>query len=616
MKRRASTTTTQATTQATTTGSLKRAMDEFGDGMRESLDALGRNLSCAICMSLPRKPVKLACSHYFCSECIEALFSNPKATCPTCRAPCRKRESRRDERFEEIVEAFTGVLACAARAMDVDEVPFASQIPREQLEANGVGQRARRTSASMLKNLRANMKPLAPVALPCGAHEVQGEEPASKRRKQAGASSSAANKTTDEERQRRLWTGPVIDPSAEVQGEHKCAFCKRGSEVGENVQNFKEGKQNVWSHVTCALWAPQCVDAGGKRKGSTPNLINVCKEARRASRLRCAHCKKTGAAAGCFNGSCRKSYHIWCARLAHGTTFDDVDYSLTCGPHSITQSTPTRTRPRVEFDTSNLERLASVAPSDASYDLIDDGNPPKPHIVGSHLTASEKALLLEFCDTFDCVRELSVTSQTTHVVMGKSKVTKEMLLKTRSEKYFFGVINGCWILSSAWIHESNRANKMVDEDKFEIQGDTFGNERGPMRGRLAPGEPIFTSAHFIFAGAFDEVKSLEPTMMFARKAGASTSRIVDVEDVTAIAAQNADIQATSAHQVFIIVDDGAMKTAKRRRLIERVVPFAKTFRNAAAILPVRWLLDSISRREMSEFEANTIEALENASVAA
>lgn len=614
MKRRASTTTTTTTTQAMTTtpGSLKRAMDAFGDDMREPLDSLGRNLSCAICMSLPRKPVKLACSHYFCSECIEPLFSNPKATCPTCRAPCRKRESRRDERFEEIVEAFTGVLACAARAMDVDEVPFASQIPREQLEANGVGKRARRTSASMLKNLRANM--MKPLAMP---EDQTGEEPASKKRKKGGPSSStAANETTGEERRRRLWTGPVIDPSAKVQGEKKCAFCKRGSEVGENVQNFKEGKQNVWSHVTCALWAPQCVDAGGKRKGSTPNLINVCKEARRASRLRCAHCKKTGAAAGCFNGSCRKSYHIWCGRLAHGTTFDDVDYSLTCGPHSITQSTPTRTRPKVEFDTSNLERLASVAPSDDSYDVIEYGNPPKPHIVGSHLTDSEKALLLEFCDTFDCVRELSVTSQTTHVVMGKSKLTKEKLLKTRSEKYFFGVINGCWILSSAWIHESNRANEMVDEKKFEIQGDTLGNKGGPMRGRLEPGAPIFTSAHFIFAGAFDEVKSLEPTMMFARKAGATTSRIADVEDATAIEAQNADIQATSAQQVFIIVDDDAMKTAKRRRLIERVVPFAKTFRNAAAILPVRWLLDSISRREMSEFEANTIEALENASVAA
>ena len=608
MKRRASTAPT------TTTGSLKRAVEDFGGDLRESLDELGRNLSCAICMSLPRKPVKLACSHYFCVECIETLFTNPKATCPTCRAPCRKRESRRDERFEEIVEAFTGVLACAARAMDVDEVPFASQIPREQLKANGVGKQARRTSVSLLKNLRANMKPLAPVALPSGTHEDQGKEPASKRRKQAGASSSAANKTTDEERQRRLWTGPVIDPSAKVQGEHKCAFCKRGSEVGEDVQNFKEGKQNVWSHVTCALWAPQCVNAGGEPKGSTPNLINVCKEARRASRLRCAHCKKSGAAAGCFNGSCRKSYHIWCARLAHGTTFDDVDYSLTCGPHSITQSTPTHTRPRVELDT-NLERLASVAPSDSSYDLIGGRNPPKPHIVGSHLTASEKALLLAFCDTFDCVRELSVTSQTTHVVMGKSKLTKEMFLKTRSEKYFFGVINGCWILSSAWIHESNRANEMVDEEQFEIQGDTLGNEGGPKRGRLVPGAPIFTSAHFIFAGAFG-VKSLEPTMMFARKAGATTSRIVDVEDDTAIAAQNADIQATSANQVFIIVEDGAMKTAKRRRLIERIVPFAKTFRNTAAILPMSWLLDSISRREMSEFESNTIEALENASVAA
>ena len=34
-----------------------------------SLDALGQHLCCAVCLSLPKKPTKLACSHYFCAAC-------------------------------------------------------------------------------------------------------------------------------------------------------------------------------------------------------------------------------------------------------------------------------------------------------------------------------------------------------------------------------------------------------------------------------------------------------------------------------------------------------------------------------------------------------------------
>ena len=47
-------------------------------------------------------------------------------------------------------------------------------------------------------------------------------------------------------------------------------------------------------------------------------MLMVPEEVRRARKLRCKRCKKTGAAMGCEVGTCPQTYHLPCAMLQVG----------------------------------------------------------------------------------------------------------------------------------------------------------------------------------------------------------------------------------------------------------------------------------------------------------
>src|SRR5665647_2262760 len=51
-------------------------------------------MTCVICNDVLKVPVKLECSHIFCSDCIKEWFLR-KRICPVCRAP--------SDRFPEVV---------------------------------------------------------------------------------------------------------------------------------------------------------------------------------------------------------------------------------------------------------------------------------------------------------------------------------------------------------------------------------------------------------------------------------------------------------------------------------------------------------------------------------
>lgn len=593
--------------------SVDGAMNAFRGSLTTTLKELGMHLCCSVCLELPQRPVKLACSHYFCAPCSRRVFEGAKPTCPTCRKPCTKRESREDERFASIVHSFTNVLAAVAGAVD-GEVPFGSQIPTEQLEVHNAGVQ-RRTSISRVKEIRATM-PLNMAAMREAAAMMRGEENVERvsSEETLGMPSTSRVHMPCGEPRRTAWTGPLIDPSAKVVGT-PCAFCKRGGEVGESVDTYEEkvkGKKMVAHvHRTCAMWAPLVVDSDAV--ASLPHvcgssLINVCKEVDRAKHLRCFVCKKMGAPMGCSDSKCRKSFHIWCARSLEGMTFDEDGFSLTCPVHSkaISSPQPKRLAPSPVMPSVKRRRTGSLEPSDADYESM---SLTKPHVVGSLLSTEEKNALMRFCTKFDCEYETTMSGQTTHVVMSNAKVDAERCIKKRSDKFFDGLRKGCWIVSASWVRTSLTKNRRVDEAEHEIMGDTFGNDGGPRRSRLKKGMKIFSGWHFVFFGTFTNEQKVSTCSQFASCDGASVSRIEDHKSFII------DPALRYASRVVIVVEDAPKKTSQAidAQYANELIPFAKRLpKPAEAIVFADYVINSVCRREAMHFGENSVCALERA----
>ena len=99
----------------------------------------------------------------------------------------------------------------------------------------------------------------------------------------------------------------------------ECAFCGQLSsseelreKVGPVYGPLKVGKKEVFMHELCAIWTPEIY------QDEVTNRLKGMKEAtRRCRKLTCTFCGEIGAGLGCFNNSCRATYHFLCAKTAN-----------------------------------------------------------------------------------------------------------------------------------------------------------------------------------------------------------------------------------------------------------------------------------------------------------
>ena len=162
-------------------------------------------------------------------------------------------------------------------------------------------------------------------------------------------------------------------PSTSNAGAEACAFCgscEENEEVGELIE--AEGKT---VHEMCALWAPQCYEDDDEE------VRNVDKELRRSKRLRCAHCGRGHAAIGCFVPSCRRSYHLSCARIA-GCQLVHEKFAMWCPIH--------RTQPMDETPADAIDDEEEPAEPDADVQQQQNG-----HEFRFTLTEQNDALVAE-----------------------------------------------------------------------------------------------------------------------------------------------------------------------------------------------------------------------------
>ena len=576
-------------------GSLRLALrDAHG-----ALDVLGAHLRCSVCLELPRAPASLKCLHYFCGACLRGVFASPTPRCPTCRRGCSRREVREDARFGAIVRAFTGVVAAVVREGGDDDAPYASQIPGSQMSPGRKGKR--RASASCIAAIRAKMPKInAPGA---DEKEVKEEEAMDARDGRARSGARARERTTPRARAttvdgvraaRGVREDVVRDLNADVVGD-KCAFCKRGSEVGERAVEFRETLGSTVAHETCALWAPLTTEKDGE-------LVNVASEAARARGLKCAVCKKGGAASGCSNGKCHKSYHIFCAFVDPGATFDEAGFSLTCAKHSEGLELSDVLGSTVAIRSPVRRSAESMTATSGSYELLplDRFAPNRFFIASSFLSDAEKKILNAFCEKFPAEHEPIVTSRTTHVVMSKvDELT--MVARKKSVKYFKGILNGSWIVSVGWLRAGMRQTTPALELPFEIKCDLQGNCDGPVRGRTQNKlTPLFAKFHFVFVGSAD-VKRLDVAMDLAQAGGAKIARVSESDLVS----RRIAFESASECKVVLVTQN----KESQQRYVEHLIPFAKTV-GAVAIVFEDFLLDSISSFDIQQLDEFLIDNLE------
>ncbi|XP_051566196.1 PHD finger protein 11 isoform X2 [Myxocyprinus asiaticus] len=115
-----------------------------------------------------------------------------------------------------------------------------------------------------------------------------------------------------------------------------CVLCQKSDET--EITGALSSKENISAHQNCLLFASgiYCKNSPTYDDLFGFAVDDVKQELRRGKRLRCPHCGKLGATAGCDVKRCKYSYHYPCAIEAHGRAIEDIakgSYKLFCKKH-------------------------------------------------------------------------------------------------------------------------------------------------------------------------------------------------------------------------------------------------------------------------------------------
>ncbi|KAJ8538456.1 hypothetical protein K7X08_027677 [Anisodus acutangulus] len=293
----------------------------------------------------------------------------------------------------------------------------------------------------------------------------------------------------------------------------QCAFCRSAEECevsgvmlsyvnGKPVKgdvNRVSGVINVHKH--CAEWAPNVYF-------EDDDAVNLESEVKRSRRITCFFCGVKGAALGCYDTSCRKSFHVPCAKLTPECRWDYDNFVMLCPLHANSKlpcevpGKQSKIRESIKRNSCIRQPKVSETPDNAATLQWKIQKKNKNLVLCcSALTADEKG----FVSTLKRLSGVTVVESwdlsVTHVIAS----TNEKGACRRTLKYLMGVLAGKWILSIDWIIASLEATEFVDEQQYEIKIDTHGIVDGPKLGRLRvlnKQPKLFNGYKFFFMGDF------------------------------------------------------------------------------------------------------------------
>ncbi|KAJ4754588.1 Protein BREAST CANCER SUSCEPTIBILITY 1-like protein [Rhynchospora pubera] len=292
-----------------------------------------------------------------------------------------------------------------------------------------------------------------------------------------------------------------------------CAFCRSAdiTEVSGEMVHYLNGVPTdpdhckdsaiVHSHKNCLEWAPDVYFEGDM-------AVNLVAELARSKRIKCSCCGIKGAALGCLESSCRKSFHFTCAKLVPECRWDNENFVMLCPLHHDSKlpmelSEPQkqiskRRAPKEVSSRSSAKILASKSGKEWSWL---SGSPCKWVLTCSSLSAEEKGLVSEFSRLIGAPISSSWSQNVTHVITS----TNEAGACKRTLKYLMAILSGKWILTLDWIKACMDAREPVSEEKFEVIVDVHGIRDGPRLGRLKASkkEPrLFNGMEFYLSGDY------------------------------------------------------------------------------------------------------------------
>ncbi|CAA7054605.1 unnamed protein product [Microthlaspi erraticum] len=294
-----------------------------------------------------------------------------------------------------------------------------------------------------------------------------------------------------------------------------CAFCQ-SSEVteasgemahyhsGEPVSaDFNGGSKLTHVHKNCAEWAPNVYF--NKR-----TAVNLDVELTRSRRISCSCCGLKGAALGCYNESCKNSFHVTCAKLMPECRWDNENFVMLCPLDASLklpcEETSPKGRKRKPTPKKPLQSQANQASDKTDTAELQSkpfhGLPKKLVLCCSGLTDDEKSVITEFAELSGVTISTKWEPSVTHVIVS----VDENGACRRTLKFMMGILEGKWILSIDWIKACMKDTKYVSEEPYEISMDVHGIREGPHIGRqraLNKKPKLFNGLKFYIMGDFE-----------------------------------------------------------------------------------------------------------------
>eukprot|EP00256_Glycine_max_P045334 XP_006597513.2 protein BREAST CANCER SUSCEPTIBILITY 1 homolog isoform X1 [Glycine max] len=268
---------------------------------------------------------------------------------------------------------------------------------------------------------------------------------------------------------------------------YQCIFCLSSEESETSgpmvhyldgrpvTADYEGGSKVTHCHRNCTEWAPNVYFDGD-------NAINLEAEISRSRRIKCSFCGLKGAALGCYEKSCRRSFHVPCANWTSQCRWDTQNFVMLCPLHASSmlpcEGSGSQKRSKkcaasegknhgLKHDTTNQSRAAH-----RSYKKI--------VLCCSALSVQEREVVSEFERVSKAAVLKNWDSSVTHVIAS----TDENGACRRTLKVLLGILEGKWILNIEWIKACMKEMGPVDEERYEINVDIHGIRDGPRLGRL------------------------------------------------------------------------------------------------------------------------------------
>ncbi|OIV95749.1 hypothetical protein TanjilG_05297 [Lupinus angustifolius] len=314
---------------------------------------------------------------------------------------------------------------------------------------------------------------------------------------------------TSKETQCPLTNRPLLQKCESHMKKYQCVFClsSEESEVSGPIVHYYDGKpvttdyeggyKVTHSHKNCTEWAPNVYFVDD-------NAINLEAEISRSKRIKCCLCGLKGAALGCYEKSCRKSFHVPCAKLTSQCRWDMENFVMLCPLHASSKL-PCESSGSQERSNKTTTR-ESKSPAHKHDTIVESwttrGTSNKLVLCCSALSVQERGVVSEFEKVSKVTVLKKWDSSVTHVIAS----TDENGACRRTLKVLLGILEGKWILNIDWIKACMKEMGPVDEGRYEINVDIHGIKDGPRLGRLRvlnKQPKLFNGYTFYFMGHFE-----------------------------------------------------------------------------------------------------------------